>query len=446
LLNSIGIDRGHTSDREISVNIFTGSPSIGVSTPATSQQVALPCNGLTFRHMFLPRASKAVRQQVVAEELSYSLPFSLADAHYGMVERGEEAWVVVASDAVVAPIKDLYPRAALEAEPLCYLRAAKAAGIQNALVVDFGASKTVFCGLENGSIGSVRVLLRGGERLTEEVMEAASIPRDKAEILKREEGVHHKAVRQFYLELVEVALLPSPIPYRNVLLCGGGSATPGLLKLLSDLWGADVDVEPFPLPGDLLPTDHVVAFGAALAGRPSAQRLQMDHSFRHIAAGGSGPLLVAPLVLVALLMLLMVVSTETRLRGAEQKEQQMRASLVEAIAPVVPKAKDLKSEELVKALKDQLATQKEVARSSPARIMTTMGKGAEAVVNKDDASLTSIIFEDSKLKWEGFTKTLEESEDIRESLEKVMDAVEQVRTRPYKEGFVFQIEGKPRDL
>jgi hypothetical protein len=428
------------------VNIFTGSPTLGVSTPATSQQVALPCSGLTFRRMFLPRASKAVRQQVVSEELSYSLPFDLADAHYGMVERGEEAWVVVASDAVVAPIKELYPKAALEAEPLCYLRAAKAAGIQNALVVDFGATKTVFCGIENGSMGSVRVLLRGGERLTEEVMEAASISRDKAELLKREEGVHHKAVRQFYLELVEEALLPNPLPYRNVLVCGGGSAAPGLLQLLTNHWGSDVDIEPFPLPGDLLPTDHVVAYGAALAGRPSALRLQMDHSFRHASRGGGGILQVAPLLLVGLLMVLMVVSTETRLGGAEKKEQLMRASLLEAVAPVVPSAKDLKSEELVKALKDQLAAQKAVARSSPARIMNTLGKGAESVISKPDAYLSSLIFEDGKLKWEGYTKTLKESEDIREGLEKVMTDVEQVSTRPFRDGFVFQIEGKPHDL
>ena len=444
MFNSIGIDRGHTSDREISVNIFTGSPSLGVATPATSQQVALPCSGLTFRKIFLPRASKAVRQQVITEELSYSLPFSLAEAHYGTVERGEEAFVVVASDAVVAPIKDLYPKAALEAEPLCYLRAARAAGMQNALVIDLGATKTVFCALENGTVGSVRVLLRGGEKLTEEVMQAVGLTREQAEHLKREQGVQHAAIKQFYAELLEETLLPSPLPYRNVLLCGGGSATPGLLAFLAQRWGSEVDVEPFPLPGELVPTDHVVAFGAALAGRVNAPRLQMDHSFRHVAVHGES-LQWAPLLMTGMLMLLMVVSTETRLRGAEKKEAQIRASLAEAVAPVMPKAKDLKSEDLVRALKEQLSAQKAVARSSPARIMNTLGKGAESVVSKKGAYLSSVTFEDGKLNWEGWTKTLKESEDIRASLEKVMDEVEIAMTRPYQDGFVFRIEGKPRD-
>lgn len=444
MFNSVGIDRGHGSDREISVNIFTGAPSLRVTTPVTSQQVALPCSGLTFRRLFLPRASKAVRQQVIAEELSYSLPFPLADAHYGTVERGEEAWVVVASDAVVAPIKDLYPKAALEAEPLCYLRAARAAGIQNALVIDFGATKTVFCGLENGTVGSVRVLLRGGERLTEEVMQAVGISREQAEHLKREQGVDHAAVKQFYAELLEEALLPHPLPYRNVLLCGGGSATPGLLAYLSQRYGSDVDVEPFPLPGELVPTDHVVAYGAALAGRINALRLQMDHSFRHAAAHGEA-ISWTPLVMALLLMGLMVISTETRLRGAERKQEMMRASLIEAITPVVPNAKGLKSEDVVKAMKDQLNAQRAVSRSSPARLMNTLGKGAEALTSKEGAYLSSVIFEDGKLKWEGWTKTLKESEDIRASLEKVMDEVEVARTRPFRDGFVFQIEGKPRD-
>ncbi len=426
------------------MNILTGSPTLGVATPVTSQQVALPSSGLTFRRLFLPKGSKSVRQQVIAEELSYSLPFPLEDAHYGTVEKGDEAWVVVASDSVVAPVRELYSKASLEAEPLCYLRAARAAGIQSALVIDLGASKTVFCGLENGSVGSVRVLLRGGEKLTEEVAEAAGVSKEQAELLKREDGVAHKAVRQFVLELVEEALLPSPLPYRNVLLCGGGSATPGLMKLLTDRWGSDVDVEPFPVPGDLSATDHVVAYGAALAGRLNGYRLQMDHSYRQSGRSG-GALKVAPLVCTGVLMLLMAVSLETRLRGAERKEQQMRDSLVQAITPVVPKAKDVPSDGIVKALKDQLTAQRAVARSSPAKLMNTMGKGAESVISQKDALVTSIVFEDGKLKWEGYTKSMEDSEKVRKGLESVMDDVEQVSTRPSRDGFVFRIEGKPRD-
>ena len=426
------------------MNLFTGVPAVGGANPSTSKQVALPSSGLTFRRLFLPRAAKAVRQQDVAEELSYSLPFPLSEAHYGTVERGDEAWVVIAADSVVAPLRDLYPKAELEAEPLCYLRAARVAGISTALVVDFGASKTVFCGIENGQVGTVRVLLRGGDRLTEEVMAAAGCGREQAELLKREEGASHKTVRQFYLELVEEALLPSPLPYARVLICGGGSATPGLMKLLSDHWGKDVDVEPFPLPGQLMPTDHVVAFGAALAGRPAATRLNMDHSFHQ--TGRSDRLRFAPIVLTALLMLLMVAATETRLNGAKQKEQQLRESLVTAVTPLVPGAAQKPTEELAKALKTLLDAQKSAGLSSPTRILSTIAKGSESVTGKRKATVTNLTFEDQKLKWEGRVSSLKDSEDIRTSLESVMSDVEQVRTRPTSNNsFVYQIEGKPRE-
>jgi hypothetical protein len=441
MFHAVGIDRGREDDREISVNLFSGAPTLGMSTPVTGQYVALPCSGLTFRRMFLPRASKTIRQQVITEELSYSLPFPLTEAHYGAVEMGEEAWVTVASDSVVQPIRDLYPKAHLEAEPLCYLRAAKAAGIQQALVVDFGASKTVFCGVENGQIGTVRVLLRGGEALTEELANEASLSRDEAELKKRDEGTEHPTVRRFLHELLEEALLPSPLPYRRVLICGGGSATHGLLRLLSKIWGDDVDVEPFPLPGMLLPTDHVVAYGAALAGRPKAVRLQMQHSFQHAALSG-GKLSIAPLVFTAILMILMVAGIETRLSGAEERRTELRSTLNEALVQVLPEPETLSESEIVKQLRQRLDEQRSTARTSPARVMNTLGQIANAVTSNEKAELFSTIFEDNVLKLEG-RATLKQAEDIRTGIEKVLVNTEQVKTRPTGDNlFVFQIEGQ----
>lgn len=441
MFHSVGIDRGSEDDREISVNMFSGAPTLGMSTPVTGQYVALPCSGLTFRRMFLPRASKAVRQQVITEELSYSLPFPLTEAHYGAVEMGEEAWVTVASDSVVQPIRDLYPKAHLEAEPLCYLRAAKAAGIHQALVVDFGASKTVFCGVENGQVGTVRVLLRGGQALTEELANEIGLSKDEAELKKREEGTEHPTVRRFYSELLEEALLPSPLPYRRVLICGGGSATHGLLRLLTKVWGEDVDVEPFPLPGMLLPTDHVVAYGAALAGRPKAVRLQMQHSFQHAALGG-GKITLAPLILTGVLMALMVAGIETRLAGAEERKAELRGTLNEALVQVLPEPESLSEKEIMKQLRLRLEEQRSAARTSPARVMNTLGQIANSVTSKEDAELFSTIFEDNVLKLEG-RATLQQAEEIRTAVEKVLVNAEQVKTRPTKDNlFVFQIEGQ----
>ena len=416
---------------------------MGTATPVLGQYISLPSSGLTFRRLFLPRANKVVRQQVISEELSYSLPFPLVEAHYGVVETGEEAWVAIASDSVVRPLQDFYPKAQLEAEPLCYLRAAKAAGINHALVVDFGATKTVFCGVENGQVGTVRVLLRGGEMLTEELANLAEVSHDEAELLKRQEGTEHPAVRRFFQELLEEALLPTPLPYRRVLICGGGSATSGLMRLLAKLWGDDVDVEPFPLPGMLLPTDHVVAYGAALAGRPKAVRLQMEHGFRHAALGSSPAVSIAPLVFTSLLILLMIIGLETRLHGAETRATELRSSLDQALIPVLPDPEKIAETDIVKQLRSRLEEQKRTARSSPARVMNSLGQLASGVTDKEDARMFSVIFEDDKLKLEGEASSLSQTEDIKTVISKVLVGVEQVKTRPRGENtFVFQIEGQ----
>ena len=442
MLHSLGIDRGRTGDREISVNFFSGAPQMGMSTPVIGQYVSLPSSGLTFRKLFLPRAAKNVRQQVITEELSYSLPFPLTEAHYGAVESGEEAWVTVAADSVVQPIKALYPKAHLEAEPLCYLRAAKAAGISQTLVVDFGASKTVFCGIENGQVGTVRVMLRGGEALTQQLADELQLSPDEAELRKCEEGVEHPTVRRFFQELVEEALLPSPLPYRRVLICGGGSATHGLLRLLARLWGDDVDVEPFPLPGMLMPTEHVVAYGAALAGRPNSPRLQMQHSFSQLGSSG-GPISLAPIVFTVILMTLMVLGLEIRMAGAKNREQALKTSLASAVSPILPDAENVPQEDLVKTLREQLRRQREVQSSSPSTLMNTLGQSSNSVTAKKDAKLMSIIFDKQILKLEGQAVDLKQSEDIRNSLEKVLENVDQSKTRPAPNGTIFfQIEGQ----
>ena len=442
LLNVIGIDRGSSGDREVSVGYFGGAPTIGMSTPAIGQYIALASSGLTFRKLFLPPASPSVRQQVVQEELSYSLPFPLAEAHFGAVENGEEAWVAIASEEVVEPIRELYPKAKLEVEPLCYMRAAKAAGIDSALVVDLGASKTVFCTISDGRVETVRVLMRGGDRLTADLAKGLGCSREDAEFIKRDEGTEHKLVRQFFSEMIEEALLPDPLPQRRILLCGGGSATPGLLRFLADVWGKDVDVEPFPLPGLLMATDHVIAFGAALAGRPKATRIQMKHSFR-AQSDSAEKLRLAPIFLTLLLAGLMILSLETRMGIAQRREVELKQSLLAAVEPVTGKIQYTNGPELVKSLRNILEKQRRVGRSSPGRIMNTLGRSSEAVTSKKDAAIFSMIYEDDKLKLEGQTKSLSDSDDIKQSLKSVMVGLEQVKTRPTtNDNFIFQIEGQ----
>ena len=100
-------------------------------------------------------------------------------------------------------------------------------------------------------------------------------------------------------------------------------------------------------------------------------------------------------------------------------------------------------EDLVKTLREQLRRQREVQSSSPSRLMNTLGQSSNSVTAKKDAKLMSIIFDKQILKLEGQAVDLKQSEDIRNSLEKVLENVDQSKTRPAPNGTIFfQIEGQ----
>ena len=141
-------------------------------------------------------------------------------------------------------------------------------------------------------------------------------------------------------------------------------------------------------------------------------------------------------------MALMVAGIETRLAGAEERKAELRGTLNEALVQVLPEPESLSEKEIMKQLRLRLEEQRSAARTSPARVMNTLGQIANSVTSKEDAELFSTIFEDNVLKLEG-RATLQQAEEIRTAVEKVLVNAEQVKTRPTKDNlFVFQIEGQ----
>ena len=113
---------------------------------------------------------------------------------------------------------------------------------------------------------------------------------------------------------------------------------------------------------------------------------------------------------------------------------------------VLPDPDKLSEGDIVKKLRSKLAEQRSSARTSPARIMNTLGQVANSIINKKDAEFTSTIYEDQKLKLEG-RATLKQAEEIRTEIAKVLDDTDQPKTRPTGgDLFLFQVEGKLRDL
>ncbi|MEW6284344.1 MAG: pilus assembly protein PilM, partial [Candidatus Eremiobacterota bacterium] len=255
MLRNTGLDVGTTGTRQVSVGLLWGPAREQDGEVPARSTASVPSDLCTFRRVPLPPAGREVRRRVLREELSFSLPFSLDEAAWDWTDQGGQAWVVVAPLERLGRLRrEVGDTASLDAEPLTYLRAALAAGVESALVIDLGASRTTFCGIQDGHLEWVRVMMRGGINLTAQIASRTGMTHPDAERRKCERGMELSECRQMLDEMLEEAFLPSPLPYQKVLLCGGGARMPGLTVHLGEKLG--VQPELFPLPDSLSPYSH----------------------------------------------------------------------------------------------------------------------------------------------------------------------------------------------
>lgn len=435
MLRYTGIDAGSSGRREVTVGLFSGAD---VGGGGSSRVLALSSAALTFRRLGLPMAGKEVRRQVIAEELSYSLPFPLHNAAWDWTESQDEAWVVVAPEKSLDEAERTASGAAIDAEPLCYLRAAKAAGIESGLVIDFGASKTTFCALEGGRVEWVRVMLKGGDTLTRRLSQSRQIDEQQAEQLKRSQGTDLRDCVAFLDELLEQAILPDPLPYERVLLCGGGSGLPGLPDFLKQRLPQGTTISFFPLPGDLVSQRHVVAFGAALSGRPGSVRVRLSRP--KLSRGRGIPL--AGLASLLLLAGLIIADLEIRHRTLTRRHLAMAEVIALGVdSRMAPE--EIDSAKLVAEIQAGIDFSKKVLEAAPSQFMAALGRSAQTLKDNPDAKFNRIEYDEGRLKLSGVASSISQTESIKDSLSQVLVGVESVQTRPGDNDTVqFILEGK----
>lgn len=441
MLRTTGIDLGTTDTREVSVGVLWGAPREG--NGGSRRVASVRSDILTFRRAHLPLANRDTCRRVVQEELAHSLPFDVDDAAWDFTGRpGEEAWVVVAPSDRLEPVRqDVGETTTLDVEPLGYLRACMAAHIQSALVIDMGASKTIFCGIVAGRVDFVRVMLRGGIWLTKKLADRQRCSIEQAENLKRSRGTDLPELAELLTDLMSEAGLITPVPYDHVLLCGGGAATPGLKPLLRQRLG--VDPELFPLPAALNPYEHVAAYGAALAGRPRMPRVRLvdQRLTAEAEAGGWKYLAFWSFVL----MLLIVADLEVRHYSLQQRYDGVRAGMVAAVQPVLGKT-DLPPEQMLERLKKEIAYGKGVRQSSVKHVMDTVGRLNGPLKDFPQVDLRVISadpLDNGVMKLEGSAASVKEATSLNQALAKVIPDLKQINVRTAEPGRVnFTFEGK----
>jgi hypothetical protein len=400
----------------------------------------VPSDGLTFRRLTLPPAGREVRSRVVREELAFSLPFPLEEAVWDYTADQQDALVVVARrDRIRSLRSQVGDRVDLDAEPLAYLRAALAAGVRSALVMDWGASKTTFCAIEDGRLEWIRVLLRGGLALTAHLAARRGLEPAAAEELKAREGTRLPEVQQWLEELLAEAFLPEPLPYERLLVCGGGAAMPGLLELLEARLGRRP--EPFPVPEPLSPYRDVAAYGAALAARPGLPRVHLREPETREAAASGRP---AYIFWLALLLALAAVDLELQGSDLERRYTARRQMLAASLQTVAPDLASLPPEEAVPRLRERLQAARQAQLRSPSTFLATLAAMAAPLRQVPGAELRAVIQDGDKITLEGRSANPADAEKVRQALAPLFADLELTNTRPVAGRTVFTLEGKLR--
>jgi hypothetical protein len=260
-----GLDAGKTETREVYLEMRWKQVKL-VEGGKTARLIAsAPSNLLTYRRFSLPFSERKKIRETVKEELVDSLAFPIDESTWDFCSTARgDTFVVIGKTKEINEVKSSLGKTIemLDAEPLALARSAVHCGIKDTLIIDFGASKTVFCGLRDGFVDLVKVLLRGGEALTADIADTRKISLDEAEQLKRSKGMNLPEVRAAIIKLLRASGIATPFPYPSILITGRGALLAGLPEFLQDTLKATI--AHYTLPEGLSPFIHPVAFGLAL--------------------------------------------------------------------------------------------------------------------------------------------------------------------------------------
>jgi len=413
---SLGLDMGSKGLKKVCVLVRRREVEVMKADAARKTFASFPASRITFRHFTLPFSDKRRLKEVIGEDLADSLPFPIEDVAWDFCVRGHGDIFAVA--ALKADVKEVLRAASddlagLDAEPFAYSRAAAAAGIKDALVVDFGAGKTLFCQITGGRLEWVRVIMRGGEALSGELASARSIPLEEAERLKKSQGLNLPEVRAFLGDMLGMAYLPATLTVPLILICGGGAALPGLAPFLEK--NLHVACELFPMPEGLTPFEHVVAFGTALKGKIGESGVALSESATAPALWKTwGILLLLPVLLFSINLKLHEASLEKKYQLARQEMVSVVQSNYPSVKKVMYPVDQFKS--LLQEEKKQVTREE----GDTLKCLEDVGKSLE----KKDIRIHEIDLEENNFKLKGEAPTFDAIERWRSELSGLVASAE----------------------
>ncbi|MFH1452447.1 MAG: hypothetical protein ABIH00_00485 [Armatimonadota bacterium] len=260
----LSIDPAFSGIRKLFVKLSGKEAAVLKSAKPDKIIATIPSNKLTFRKLAIPFRDRKKINEIIKEDLSQTLLFyndAVWDFTFGP---DNEIFVTITSKNTINElIKQMGVKPHIfEAEPYALVRSANSCGHEEGLIIDFGASKTVFAGFKNNLLNFCRVLLKSTNNLINELANKKGLTEAEALKIIREEGLKNKDVLEFFKSLLAIALPSSKnLNYSKILITGKSCRIPYLADFLKEASGLTVEEIKSEKFNN---TDNTVAYGASL--------------------------------------------------------------------------------------------------------------------------------------------------------------------------------------
>jgi len=420
-----GIDTGTTSIRKITVKSgWSGFETVSSAKPK-KKVLLLPSSFITFRQFRFPFQDKKRIREILPGELIDTLLFPLDQVTWDISSIvKDKVNTIITPKKVLKEFVEKYGNSVevIDAEPCALVRIAAYNGIHNAVIIDFGASKTSIYGLKEGRLEFVRVKMMGGAQIDAAIAAEKGISIAEAEDVKIQEGLNNPHTLAFLDTLFSSVGQLKESEYEQVLITGGGSQIPDLADFLESK--LNLPVKFFNLPEGLSPYLDAVAFGAAIYDTIGSDKVNFTEHKEESQTKSYGWY-----VLFLLPILLYSVTLKMQELQLKNENKQLINAMSEAVRKEIPTITKVVSP--LSQAKAELKAKKESYGGSGVSILWALS-GVSKAREGMTVNFYDIDFAGGEMKLKGETDSFKTVDQLRQSLEKTFSKVEIVdqQTKP----------------
>lgn len=417
---SQGIDLAATGNKTIKLELNRGAVKKSDRGSEHGATYSVSSKHLTYRTMELPFNDKKKAKETVATTLEYSLAFPIEQCNWDLMMTGDgSAFIAI---ALKKDLPQQQKHTFLDSDVASLYRTAQYCNLKNLLIIDFGASKTLFIHIGENTLDRVKCIHTGGDALTNLIAKKESVSEQIAEELKIQKGTELKYVREQLGQLLSTAELELT-EKDSILITGGGAQMKGLKEFIHD--GFKKEITTFNLPSGISPYTDAVAFGAALRELypNSSTSLGKEEKAEGFASLKWLLILLIPLLLFPTHLLLKSIYLELQCKGYENA---INTHITHAI-PSIKRVRAPRSQ-----LQMAIALKKRASTQSSQSLLEKLKKIADASKG-DGVTIYGIEYTSTQIDLSGEASNFNDVDQFKKQLSSdFKDVKVEIKTLPSK--------------